>query len=273
MEDSADHMILAKWVLRMLGYQYGTCISFAPKITVGKAGSGMHIHMKLMKNGKNMMIENGVLSQNAKKAIAGILDLAPSLTAFGNTIPTSYLRLVPHQEAPTNICWGDRNRSVLVRVPLGWLGNASKMIHEVNPQEKVQKLDFSDKQTVEFRCPDGSANIYLLMAGLAVAVRHGLEMENALTLAEKLYVNVNIFKEENKAILEKLGQLPLSCFESAEKLIQQKDAYLKYGVFTEGILENFASELKQFNDKDLSEKLYGKHDKIRELVEKFMHCA
>ena len=29
---------------------------------------------------------------------------------------------MPHQEAPTAICWGDRNRSVLVRVPLGWLG-------------------------------------------------------------------------------------------------------------------------------------------------------
>ena len=32
--------------------------------------------------------------------------------AGGDANPTSYLRLVPHQEAPTNVCWGDRNRSV-----------------------------------------------------------------------------------------------------------------------------------------------------------------
>ena len=89
--------------------------SFAPKITVGKAGSGMHIHMMLEKDGVNLMVENGKLSNIARKMMAGILDLSKSLTAFGNTIPTSYLRLVPHQEAPTNICWGDRNRSVLIQ--------------------------------------------------------------------------------------------------------------------------------------------------------------
>lgn len=54
------------------------------------------------------------------KVITGYLSLAPSLTAFGNTVPISYLRLVTHQEAPTNICWGERDRSVLVRIPLGW---------------------------------------------------------------------------------------------------------------------------------------------------------
>jgi glutamine synthetase len=84
------------------------------KITVGKAGSGMHIHLRLMKNGKNMLINKKGLSTTARKMIAGILSLSPALTAFGNTIPTSYLRLVPHQEAPTTICWGDRNRSVLI---------------------------------------------------------------------------------------------------------------------------------------------------------------
>ena len=74
--------------------------------------------MRLMRDGKNVMLNDGKLSEEARKAIAGMMTLAPSITAFGNTNPTSYFRLVPHQEAPTNICWGDRNRSVLVRVPL-----------------------------------------------------------------------------------------------------------------------------------------------------------
>lgn len=146
MEDAADQLIIAKWILRTLAYQFGVDLTFAPKITVGKAGSGLHIHTRLKKGDKNMMIENGKLTDHALKAIAGYLDLAPSLTAFGNTNPTSYFRLVPHQEAPTNICWGDRNRSVLVRVPLGWTSGASDMLRDANPLEKVEDRDFSGKR-------------------------------------------------------------------------------------------------------------------------------
>lgn len=119
-EDAADQLMIAKWIIRNLAYKHGYNITFAPKITTGKAGSGLHIHMRIMKDGQNQMLKEGVLSETARKAIAGMMELAPSITAFGNTNPTSYFRLVPHQEAPTNICWGDRNRSVLVRVPLGW---------------------------------------------------------------------------------------------------------------------------------------------------------
>ncbi len=123
-ESAADQLIIAKWILRQVAYQYGVTMSLAPKITAGKAGSGMHIHMRIMKDGENVTLQDGRISDPARKAIAGILDLAPSLSAFGNTIPTSYFRLVPHQEAPTNVCWGERNRSTLIRVPLGWVARA-----------------------------------------------------------------------------------------------------------------------------------------------------
>ncbi|MDR2413407.1 MAG: glutamine synthetase family protein, partial [Odoribacteraceae bacterium] len=120
LEEAADQLVIAKWILRVLAYRRGVNLTFAPKITDGKAGSGLHVHTRLKKEGRNAMIENGRLSDDALRAISGYLDLAPALTAFGNTNPASYLRLVPHQEAPTTVCWGDRNRSVLVRVPLGW---------------------------------------------------------------------------------------------------------------------------------------------------------
>lgn len=81
-EDAADQLVIAKWILRNLAYKNNLHITFAPKITVGKAGSGLHIHTRLMKDGVNAMIENGKLSDIAKKAIAGYLDLAPSLTAL-----------------------------------------------------------------------------------------------------------------------------------------------------------------------------------------------
>ena len=253
-EETAEQLIIAKWIIRMLAFEYGIQISFSPKITVGKAGSGMHVHMLAEKDGKNVLIENDKLSDSAKKIIAGILDLAEALTAFGNSVPTSYLRLVPHQEAPTCICWGDRNRSVLVRVPLGWIG-ASNMVADSNPLEEKTNKNFSSKQTVELRSPDGSADIYLLMAGIVTAARHGFEMSNALDLAKNLYVDVNIFKEEAKERAKCLKNLPASCWQSADKLNEKREFFEKLGVFPAGTIDSIIKSLKSFNDLGLSEKL------------------
>jgi glutamine synthetase len=271
-EDAADQLVIAKWIMRKLAYQYGVTITFAPKITVGRAGSGMHVHTRLMKNGKSLMMKNGKLSDEAKKAIAGYLKLAASLTAFGNTNPTSYFRLVPHQEAPTNICWGDSNRSVLVRVPLGWV-TEKDMIADANPQEKPVKQDFSQKQTVEFRAPDGTADIYLLMAGLTVAARHGFEMDDALAFAEKTYVNVNIFDDEHRNRQNELEQLPTCCADSAEALQRDKDIYLKNGVFSEAILDWIIDYHRKFNDKNLRAEIGKDEKQILELVTRYFHCG
>jgi glutamine synthetase len=218
------------------------------------------------------MVENGKLSNVAKKMIAGILDLSKSLTAFGNTIPTSYLRLVPHQEAPTNICWGDRNRSVLIRVPLGWNG-ATNMIRDANPSDHTEFQDLPSKQTVELRSPDGSADIYKLFAGLVIATEHGLEMEDSLKKAEERYVDYNIFQNQPKTKMKVLESLPASCWESAECLLAQRDFYEKDGVFPAGVIENISSKLKAFEDKGLSEKLYNKNEEISDLVRKYLHCC
>jgi glutamine synthetase len=270
-EDAADQIVIAKWMLRMIGYRHGVTITFAPKISVGHAGSGLHIHTRLVENGKNMIIEEGQLSNVAKKAIAGYLALAPSLTAFGNTVPTSYLRLVPHQEAPTNICWGDRNRSVLVRVPLGWL-SVTNMARDANPQDKERHSEFTDNQTVEFRCPDGSANIHLLLAGLAVAARHGLEMKDALNLATKLYVDVNIFSPNQSNVRERLHQLPSSCWGSAESLLRDREIYQRDGVFPPIVIDEIVKKLKSYDDRELSERLHDNKSEIKELVDEYLYC-
>ncbi len=270
-EDAADQIIIAKWILRMLGDMYGVGISFAPKISVGKAGSGLHIHMLLEKDGENIMIENDKLSDEAKKMIAGLLELSPSLTSFGNTIPTSYLRLVPHQEAPTNICWGDRNRSVLVRVPLGWLG-ATNMIQDANPNDNTLRKRKVSKQTVEFRAGDGSADIYSFLAALVVASRRGLLSDKSLSIAEKLYVDTNIFHESQSEKLKQLSSLPASCWDSAEALAKQREIFEEDGIFPKNKIEHTIKKLKSYNDKYLSEDLYGKKDEIAKLVKRFLHC-
>lgn len=267
-EETADQLVIAKWIIRMLAYQYGREISFAPKISEGKAGSGLHIHMLLEKDGKNLMVENGKLSDVSKGMIAGILDVAPALTAFGNTIPTSYLRLVPNQEAPTYVCWGDRNRSVLIRVPLGWQGKKD-MLKDANPAEPSVNIPIGNSQTVEFRVPDGSADIYNLLAGLVVASLYGLEMKNAIAKAESLYVDVDIFK--NKEKLATLAHLPASCHESADALDKNRKIFEASGIFSPGMIDNVIRKLKSYDDKGLSDKLLGNPEKTRELVIKYIH--
>lgn len=271
-ENAADQLMIAKWVIRNLAYQYGYDITFAPKITVGKAGSGLHIHMRMMKDGQNQMLKDGALSDTARKAIAGMMQLAPSITAFGNTNPTSYFRLVPHQEAPTNVCWGDRNRSVLVRVPLGWSAQTD-MCALANPLESDSNYDTTQKQTVEMRSPDGSADLYQLLAGLAVACRHGFEIENALAIAEQTYVNVNIHQKENADKLKALAQLPDSCAASADCLQKQRTVFEQYNVFSPTMIDGIISRLRSYNDATLRKDIQDKPEEMLALVSKFFHCG
>jgi len=218
-----------------------------------------------------VMTSGGELSDVARRAIAGYLTLAPSLTAFGNTIPTSHMRLVPHQEAPTHICWGERNRSALIRVPLGWQ-KIGDMARDANPQQSVPSVSQGDSQTVEIRCPDGSAQAYLLLAGLAVAARHGLEMENALDIAARQYVDANIFADDQRAIRESLPHLPASCVQSAARLLEQRSFYESDGVFPPAVIDITAARLAAYGDEGLIDKVMGNYEEMARLIEKYLYC-
>ena len=271
-EEAADQLMIAKWIIRNLAFRLGLDITFAPKITTGKAGSGLHIHMRIVKDGKNQMLDGGVLSATARRAIAGMMELAPSITSFGNTNPTSYFRLVPHQEAPTNVCWGDRNRSVLVRVPLGWAAK-SDMCRTANPLESDSNYATTQKQTVEMRSPAGSADLYQLIAGLAVACRYGFELENALEIAERTYVNVNIHQKENEDKLKNLDQLPDSCEASADCLERQRDIFERHNVFSPAMIDGIIKKLRSYGDRTLRADIDGNQEAMLQLVKQYFHCG
>lgn len=270
--NAADHLMIAKWIIRTLAAKRGYDVTFAPKITAGKAGSGLHIHFKIMDGDRNMMTENGKLSNVAKKAIVGILEHADAITAMGNKVPTSYFRLVPHQEAPTSVCWGDRNRSVLVRVPLGWTGEKD-MCSQANPLENESIAYAPQKQTVELRSADCSADIYQLLAAMVVAARTGFEMENALQRAEELYVSVNIHNDENKEKLAKLKSLPDSCVASAEALESHREIFEERDIFSPQLIDGIIAKLKNFDDASLRESLNGKPVEMMKIVRKYWHCG
>lgn len=269
-ESAADQLLLAKWVIRNTALTLGLDITFAPKITTGKAGSGLHIHMQMMKDGHNQMIKNGKLSAEARRAIAGMLVLAPSITSFGNKTPVSYFRLVPHQEAPTNVCWGDCNRSVLIRVPLGWTSGRDMSV-QINPLEQEAHNDTTMKQTVEMRSPDGSADVYQLMAGLCVACRYGLEMpvDEALKMAEEKYVPLG---KRTKG-LDSFEQLPASCVASADWLERQRKAYEDRNVFAPRMIDGIIKTLRSYADEHLRDAAEKNINKMQLLVRSSFYCG
>lgn len=270
--EAADNLMVAKWVIRTLAARKGYDVTFAPKITAGKAGSGLHIHFKVMKGDQNMMTDGGRLSDVAKKAIVGILENADAITAMGNKVPTSYFRLVPHQEAPTSICWGDRNRSVLVRVPLGWNGE-NDMCSQANPLEADAVAAPPQKQTVELRSADCSADIYQLIAAMVVAARTGFEMDDALRRADELYVNVNIHNDENKDKLAQLKSLPDSCMASAKALAARRRVFEDKEVFSPRLIDGIIAKLESYDDADLRAKTSDSHNEMMKVVRKFWHCG
>jgi len=268
--EMADYLVLARWLIRNVAYKHDCVATFAPKIEEGVAGNGMHLHLELKKKGINVMLgSDGKLSKSALFLIGGLCEYADSLTAFGNTVSSSYLRLVPEQEAPTRIFWSDLNRDALIRVPLAWsnLHNLAKMF---NPQEKAEIKDTESCQTVELRSPDGSALIHLLLAGVVMAAEWGFKDSRSLELAEKLYTKRDVFKD--KKLLDAFPPLPASCVESSRLLLKKRDLYEREGIFPPGIIEYLVNNLEMENDEKMSQKLQSLHeDKRLHEIRKVMH--
>ncbi|MBK8986647.1 MAG: glutamine synthetase [Chloroflexi bacterium] len=253
-DEAGDNLVLARWLIRNVAYQHGCVATFTPKLEEGIAGNGLHVHMELRRNGRNAMRDdNGRLSREAQQLIGGLGHYAATLTAFGNTTSSAYLRLVPNQEAPTRICWSESNRSAMIRVPLGWT-NANNLARQVNPQQTTLFVDESGRQTVELRSPDGSAMVHLLLAGIAMSATWGLtHPAEAQQLADNLYVTGNIFRD--KATLNQLRPLPSSCVASAAALRQERDLYEADGVFPPSMIDYVARMLQEEDDEGMNQYL------------------
>jgi len=253
----AKTVAIAKWAIRNICAKYGVSVSFSPKLALEHAGNGMHIHLCALRKNKNLVGDSkGNLTIKAKQMIGGLLKFASSLTAFGNTIPSSYLRFFSRKESPMQICWGIRNRLALVRIPLWWSFRGN-----------IREMD-SCRQTFEYRAPDASANTYLLLAGIAVAVEYGLKNpEEATKTAEDLHIE-NVVKKTKEYKL-----LPQSCDEAAKNLVRDRNYYEADGVFTRRVIDGIISKLESYKDKGLWKRLADKPEKIDELLRKYLYSG
>ena len=253
--DMAEAVAVSKWVMRNVCMKYGVSVTFSPKISLEHAGNGMHIHLCGLKSEKNIIEDaKGKLSVEAKEMIGGILKFAPSLAAFGNPTPVSYLRFLASKESPMNISWGARNRLALIRIPLWWSFG------------KADRKEDPCRRTFEYRAPDTTANAYLLLAGITLAVEHGLtNNKESLKIAEDLHL------EEGSGKTKHLKRLPTSCKESADNLKKDRAYYEAEDVFPRSVIDMTVKKLKSYEDGDLAQALKDEPEKIEKLMQAYLH--
>jgi glutamine synthetase len=158
----------------------------------------MHTHFSVFKNGKNAFFDDSdknKLSAFAKQFIAGVLKYINEFCLLTNPTINSYKRLVKGYEAPVYVCWGSTNRSALIRIPRFTPGRESSARGEI-------------------RCPDPTANPYLIFAAIYRAGMLGVE-EKLKLMPETMDSVYNKSLEE----INKLGikLLPESIFEAIDE--------------------------------------------------------
>lgn len=212
----ADNMTKYKYIVKNVARRHNKTVTFMPKPLFGDNGSGMHVHMSLWKDKKNLFYGDGYagLSQTALYAIGGILKHAPALLALTNPTVNSYKRLVPGFEAPVNLAYSRRNRSAAVRIPM------------YSASEKAKRF--------EFRCPDPSANPYLAFSAMLMAGIDGIQ--NKIDPGQPLDRNIYDLSPEEAA---KVPKTPGTLRNALEALQADHEFLLKGDVFTKDVIETW----------------------------------
>jgi len=211
---TADNIGTFRLVTKIVAKKHGLHATFMPKPMHGIAGSGMHIHQSLCKNGENVFFDpesKDGLSDIARYYTGGILRHARGFTAITNPLINSYKRLVSGFEAPIYVSWSEANRSALIRIPAA-RGNGTRL---------------------ELRNPDPSANPYL---ALAVTLKSGLEgIREKIDPGPQTFNNIFTMTQEEK---RKCGiqELPRSLEEALNCLEQDE---LVCSALGDHVLERF----------------------------------
>lgn len=159
----ADNAYTFKNGVKEIVQQAGQLATFMTKPFAGSAGSGCHYHVSLVhkKGGQSAFIDGNKpdgMTDTVKYFVQGIIDHGAACTALFNPTPNCYRRLRPHTFAPSNISWGEEDRSAMVRIK----SPGSKAMH------------------VEMRAAGAISNPYLTAAGTLACGLLGLKEKRKL---------------------------------------------------------------------------------------------
>lgn len=215
--EAADNVQKFKYVVKMVAHLNGKSATFMPKPLYSDNGSGMHVHISIWKDNKNLFYGDKYegMSDLALNFLGGVLRHARGLAAFTNASTNSYKRLIPGFEAPSILTYSARNRSASIRIPY-------------NSGEKSKRM--------EFRFPDSSANPYLAFSSLLMAGIDGIK--NEISPGEPM--DMNLFNLTLDEIRDKgIKQLPHTLRHAIEEMLLDRK-YLKEGnVFSEKFIQTY----------------------------------
>ena len=203
---TADRHVFFKFMVKNLAEKHGLRATFMPKPFENLTGNGCHAHVSLWDGKKNKFLDKGDrygLSKLAYNFLGGLLKNAQPLSAFFNPTINSYRRInAPPTKSgaswsPSSISYTGNNRTHMIRIP--------------------------DEGRFELRLMDGSANPYLLQAGVIAAGLYGLNHKS--NPGEPL--NCNMYTDHKK--YPNLEKLPNNIKESLEKLNESKSLRESFG--------------------------------------------
>ncbi|MGM9641040.1 MAG: type I glutamate--ammonia ligase [Faecousia sp.] len=221
MSKMADATMMIKYIIHNVALKYGLTATFMPKPVYGEAGSGMHVHMLLLKDGQPVFSDDkgyAHLSETAHYFMGGLLKHIASLCAITNPSTNSFKRLVPGFEAPVTVGYATSNRSAVIRIPA---------------YAKTPNL-----RRFELRNPDATCNPYLCYAAILMAGLDGVKNKIDPHANGWGPYDMNLFhlSDEEKA---KLKALPTSLEAALDALEADHDYLTAGGVFPESLLKNF----------------------------------
>jgi glutamine synthetase len=227
MSKMADNSVMMKYIIKNTAQACGMCATFMPKPVYGEAGSGMHVHMLLMKGDVPVFSDDNGYSHLSKEAhwfMGGLLKHIASLCAITNPSTNSFKRLVPGFEAPVTVGYATSNRSAVIRIPA----------YAKTP----------DLRRFEIRNPDATCNPYFAYAALLMAGLDGIQKqidphENGWGPFD---VNLYELPEEEKA---KLKGLPTSLEQALDALEADHDYLTAGGVFPEELLKGYIKQKRR----------------------------
>lgn len=219
MLEMADKTMMTKYLIKNSAISENMTATFMPKPIYGEAGSGMHVHIQLYKDGKPVFYGAegyAQLSDTALYFIGGLLTHARALCAFTNPSTNSYKRLVPGYEAPVTIGYATANRSSVVRIP----AYAKK----------------PDQKRFELRSPDGTCNPYYAFSAILMAGLDGIQKKMDPSKEGFGPYDYNLYKlsAEEQAMIK---QLPRSLDEALGALEADHEFLTAGGVFPKRLIE------------------------------------
>ena len=221
MSEMADATMMIKYIIHNTALKYGKTATFMPKPIYGEAGSGMHVHMLLLKDGEPVFSDDdgyARLSKTAHYFMGGLLKHISSLCAITNPSTNSFKRLIPGFEAPVTVGYATSNRSAVIRIPA----------YAKSP----------DKRRFELRNPDATCNPYFCYAAILMAGLDGIK--NKIDPHENGWgpydMNLYHLSDAEKA---KLSHLPTSLEEALNALEKDYEYLTAGGVFPEELIKNF----------------------------------